>query len=396
MSTKNLSIAIVFMLGMNFFISAQSYIVSPTKLYESASLKAKPLGVLVRGAWVKEVEESKIDGKFQKIIVDNTTVGFVLKSLLKKRLSIYDTYDEKGSSPVIENDGHYGAAHMFITVASLRGRTKPSIKAKVGKVFTMGEVVRVNYYPFNPDEWVNVDNYFVQQKYLGKRPILHELYQQFDSIPISDLKERKKIGQRIGEFVWRTGIDTPKNPGLRRYLSVAKQLKDKQLIEKLVLEIEIEKAKTKKQFTYEELQKIDKEKNYILLNGVRLKGYELSLAELLSIKGKPIRKIKQEEDCCYSGNMRYIYNDGEFIVEETKGVVEIDWFSLKTNSYVVNGFEISSKVIRSEFVKNLASIFYYNGLYPNSYDFVNFLDYATIGINFKKNKPNTFHFFISP
>ncbi|SNR16194.1 SH3 domain-containing protein [Tenacibaculum jejuense] len=374
-------------------VIAQKFIVSPTKLYSEPSTGATHLGILLRGALVNNIEESDINQEFVKVTVDNTSTGYVLKSFIRKTLNASDNYTPS-PSPIIENDGIYGSPHMFITVASLRGRLGPSTKTKVGKVFTMGEVARVNYYPYDPEDWVNVGGYFIQQKFLGKRPILEELYKQFDTIPYSNVAERQKIGQRINEFIWNTNVDASKASGLKRCLSVAKQVNDKNLIKKIVLEITIEEEK-KNKLSYAELEKIDKEKNFLIINGVKVEGYELTLKELLNIKGSPIKKVKEEDDCCFAGTIRYVYKDAEFMVEETKGVAEIIWLSLKTNAYVVNGFKISSKVTRDQFVKKLARIFYYNGHYPNDYGFY-FLDYAGIEVTFKNNRPDKFSFSIYP
>jgi len=371
---------------------AQQWIVSHTKLYTEATKQSDSIGVLVRGAAVTLLNNNS--SEYVKVIVDNGMEGYVKRSLVRRSLNIADSYDKTTPQPFIENDGLYGSPHLFINAASLRGRTKPSIDSKIGKIFTMGQVVRVNFYPYNTEAWVNVNNYYVQQKYLGKRPVLSQLIIQFDEVPKDSITQRETISQRIYEFLWKSNTHH-KIVGLHRCLEMARQLKDEKLIDNLLLDIVCVEER-EKPYTFEELHNLEKnKKNYLVLNGLKIYGYQFSLKDLLKAKGKPIEKVKEEEDCCFAGNMLYRYKDAEFIVDEKEGIVEISWISLKSNSYVVNGFRINSKISKKEFVNRLAKLFYYNGLYPDNYDFP-FLDYAALVVDFKEEKPYKFNFYSTP
>jgi len=374
------------------FLFAQQWIVSHTKLLKEPKQDSDSIGVLVRGAKVKLLHDKNTT--YVKVEVDNGMEGYVKSKLIRKSLNVSDTYDSSTPPPFIENDGLYGSPHLFINVASLRGRVKPNLNSKIGKLFTMGEVVRVNFYPYNSEAWVNVNSYYVKQKYLGARPILKELNAQFDEIPKSNVEEREKISRRIYEFLWQNDRHA-KLSALERCLESARQLKNEKLIENLLLDVESVKGSENK-FSYDELQDLEKnQKNYILLNEHKIQGYEFTLKELLKAKGSPREKVKNEDECCFTGNMRYKYNDAEFVVDEEKKIVEISWISLKSNAYIIDGFVVNSKTSKKEFVKKLARLFYYNGLYPDNYSFP-FLEYASIDIVFKNDKPDKFEFFVYP
>lgn len=399
MSSMKWFYSLILFLLNSFLIHSQLFVVSPTKLYKEPNLKSTQLGLLLRSARVDLLEPSSCckktdDAKeFVKVRVDNGMEGYVKSSFLKKSLNIHDNYNPS-PKPIIENDGHYGSPHLFITVASLRGRQKPTTKSKVVKKFTMGQPVGIHFYPYNNEAWVKIKECFVQQKFLGARPVIEKLYKKFDDIPKEDVKERFKIGQRLWEFSWNS--TESKIPALQRFLEVAHQLGDKKLIAKTELELLAVKGE-EQTLSFEEKASIEKsKKTYLILNGIKLTGYDLSLEKLLKIKGKPQKVIKVEDDCCYVGSLKYVYNDAEFMISKSENIAEIVkiYFS-KKNKYVIDGFVIDNNTKESVFVEKFARVFYYNGFSPNMYDFP-FLEYATIVLNFKNNKPSIFSFHIWP
>ncbi|WP_282080600.1 SH3 domain-containing protein [Aquimarina algiphila] len=361
----------------------KQWIVSPTELYTAYDTNKKAIGVLLRGAVVEVLSTEQ--SLWTKVKVDNGMIGFVDSAFIRKALNASDHY-LLSPSPIIENDGHYGSPHLFVQVASLRIRELPSPDAKIVSYFTMGEVAAVDFYPYDPNAWVNVDKGFIQQKYLGARPKLENLYHQFDTISLANRNGRKKIAERLVEFAWNSSGS--KVPALERFLSVAEELGDKKKIGYAKLQIQIAKGLTQT-LDYKELEAIGKsEETYIKINGIQFPNYtEVTYSEMLEVLGEPIKIIEGEDDCCYSGNQSYCYDHAEFVVDKQKNLAEIVWigFKGKGNVFVINGTPIDKNTTEEEFV-NLASRWvYYNGKYPNEYD-LPFLDYCNIIISFKDGK----------
>ncbi|WP_271769827.1 SH3 domain-containing protein [Aquimarina algiphila] len=371
----------------------KQWIVSPTELYTAYDTNKKAIGVLLRGAGVEVLSEEQ--QPWIKVKVDNGMIGFVDSALIKEGLHISDLYS-LSPPPVIENDGHYGSPHMFVQVASLRIRELPNPDAKIVSYFTMGEVTGIDFYPYDPNAWVKVNKGFVQQKYLGARPKLENLYHQFDTIPIANIKGRKKIAERLVEFAWNTSGS--KVPALERFLSVAEQFGDKKKIEYTKLQIQIAKGLTQT-LDYKELEAIGRsEETYIKINGIQFPNYtEVTYSEMLEVLGKPIKIIEEEIDCCYSGNLRYYYDSAEFVVDKKKNLAEVVWidFKGKGNTFVINGTSIDKDTTEEEFVKLASRWVYYNGRYPNKYD-LPFLDYYNIILSFKNGKAEKLSFIVIP
>ncbi|WP_159090627.1 SH3 domain-containing protein [Aquimarina aquimarini] len=374
-------------------ICAQNiWVVSPTDLYEQPKEEGIVSGILLRDALVEIISENQ---EWAKVKVDNNMIGYVKKRFLVETLNARDQFTSP-PPPIIDQNNQYGSPHLYTQVASLRGREQPSKNAKIGTVFTMGTIVRITFYPCDPEEWVNVGNYFVQQKYLGQKPSMKELYEEFDAIPKSDLKKRKQVGERLVEFSWKSGES--KIPALERFLEIANQLKDEKQIYTAKLNLKLAKA-GEDRVSFEKLHAMGvSESTYLVINGVKFSNYEtLPLSKLIKVMGDPLKILKKEPDCCFSGDQRYQYSNAEFVVDQEKNIAEVDWISLQSdnNAFVINDFVINNKTTEEKFVDSVSKWVEYDGNYPEEYQFY-LLEYALINISFKNRKPKRYSFSIFP
>jgi len=385
---------ILFLLFSFLFLQifAERYwIVSPTYLYENPKEEiTERLGLLVRGAEVK-ILSSDIAATWIKVKVDNNQEGYILSRFVKNRLNSKDEY-EISPAPIIENDGYRGDPHMFIIVATLKGRSEPNQNANVKKIFTTGEAVSVDFYPFSENEWVNVGGeVYVQQKYLGERPIFEDYVAQFNNYENDDIQNRKKIAERAYELAWNSNKDIEKANEM--LLSVANYEKNEQLIKKLKLESLIHKNR----IDIHEEENVNKSLE-VLINNEVFQHTDKRFSELKNELGKAKTTIKIEEDCCYAGDTKYIYDEGEIVVDEENNYYEIASLNLQHYNVklLINGFELDAKTTEKAFIESSHAINYYSGLDPNQYHLDIGVEWAAFIIDFKNGFPNELNIFVYP
>ncbi len=376
--------SILFLLFSCQLILAQDryWIINDTKLFEKPSIESNYYGHFRYGAEIKIIEDLK-NGWF-KVQSDNFTIGFVKKEFIRTSMNGNNKIIEDPSNPIIKGgDSYYGGNHLFVTVAGLKARNKPDKTATVKEILTNGEAVSVNYYPVNPEEWVNIglsfdSKYakFVLAKFLGKRPVYEDLLNKFDKIPKTDIANRKTIGERLVELTWNIG-DINELPALERYLEVVKQLNDEKLIAETEFNILIA-SNIKKDLDFEKIE-AKMQSSYFEINGYRFDGTLISYLDLIKNFGKPTKIETIEDDCSsYLSNVLYHYSDFIISVDQENNQAELveTFFKPNTKFYFVEKSIFSQQISEKDFILKYGQYleysfknphYYYISIYAGSY-----------------------------
>jgi len=360
-----------------FSIAQDRYwIINDTKLFEKPSTESKFYGYFRYGAEVKIIEDLK--NGWLKVQSDNFTIGFVKKELIRTTMNGNDKIIEDPSNPIIKGgDAYYGGNHLFVTVAGLNARSEPNKGASIKEILTNGDAVSVDYYPINPEEWVNIGtnfeskySKFVLAKFLGKRPVYEDLLIQFDQLQKSNIAERKTIGERLVELTWNSG-DINELPALERYLEVAKQLND----EKLIKDTEFNILIAKNLVLHSDLDfKLLQEKiqsSYFEIHGFKFDNTAISYTDLLKKFGKPL-KIENVEDECgiYLSNVLYHYSDFIISVDQENNKAELveTFFKPNTKFYFDSKSIFSQQISEKDFILKYGQYLEYSFKNPHFYN----------------------------
>ncbi len=367
----------VFLFTNVFSIAQDRYwIINDTKLFEEPSTETKFYGYFRYGAEVKIIQDLK--NGWLKVQSDNFTIGFVKKELIRTTMNGNDKIIEDPSNPIIKGgDAYYGGNHLFVRVAGLKARSKPDKMSSVREILTNGDAVSVDYYPVNPEEWVNIGNNFdskyskfVLAKFLGKRPVYEDLLTQFDQLPKSNITERKSIGERLVELTWNSS-DINELPALERYLEVAKQLNDEKLIANTEFNILIAKNINRNLDLDFEFIDAKIKKSYFEINGLKFDGAMISYSDLLKKFGKPT-KIESIEDECgiYLSNILYHYSDFIISVDEDNNKAELveTFFKPTTKFYFDAKSIINQQISEKDFILKFGNYLNYSFKNPHFYN----------------------------
>lgn len=311
---------------------------SDTRLYTSANTSAEFLGYFRYGAEVQLLSESK-DGWY-KVKADNLSEGYIPEKFVATRLNARDVKVKDSENPLIESDDYYGSNHLFVLVAGLKARAQPDKNAKIREILNTGDPVAINYLPKNQEDWVNIsgqfsDEYakFTLRKFVGKRPDFNSLLKDFDKLDLTNITERKTIGERLVELAWNSE-NTTLAPAYQRYYEVVKQLNDPKLLGDTELNMAVAKglAKNKKP---EEILAFVKKSEFVL-KGLKTKAWYLTQKDLIKTLGKPPKTAHVNDECgVYLSELFYYYPDLEASVDEQKNQAEITKVFINENNKLV-------------------------------------------------------------
>lgn len=378
----------VIILFVSFYIKAQEanylWIVQDTRLFKNPDLKSEFYGYFKYGSRVRVIDQS---GNWSKVESDNKTIGFVPSKYLKNSMNYNDINIPDKDNPILVKDNYYGSEHMFITVAGLKARKDTNSNSKVYSILYCGDAFSITYFPVDLNDWVNIsgsgygnENYYVQAKYLGKRPEFKNLLKQFDNIPEFDLDKKKQVAERLVELAWN---DKYSNliPAYNRYINLIKNSNNIDLISKTNLNYEIAKA----------LNFNDGESDFIIRDYVFLyKNKEFGnskfgIESLISLFGEPIKihKILNDECGLYISDTKYEYKNFEVFVDPIKNEIDIIEFKLDADfSFKINSkFVLTSKMTELEFINIFKGKFYYSVRNPHEY--ILYSDGYSISISFE-------------
>jgi hypothetical protein len=313
-----------------------------------------------------------------KVQSDNFTIGFVKKELIRTTMNGNDKIIEDTSNPIIKGgDAYYGGNHLFVTVAGLKARSEPNKGAFIKEILTNGDAVSVDYYPVNPEEWVNIGtnfeskySKFVLAKFLGKRPVYEDLLTQFDQLQKSNIAERKTIGERLVELTWNSG-DINELPALERYLEVAKQLNDEKLIKDTEFNILIAKNIVLHSNLDFKLLQEKIQSSYFEIHGFKFDNTAISYTDLLKKFGKP-SKIENVEDECgvYLSNVLFHYLDFIISVDQETNKAELVeiFFKPNTKFYFDAHSIFSQQISEKDFILKYGQYLEYSFKNPHFYN----------------------------
>ena len=272
---------------------------SDTRLYTSANTSAEFLGYFRYGAEVQLLSESK-DGWY-KVKADNLSEGYIQEKFVATRLNARDVKVKDSENPLIESDDYYGSNHLFVLVAGLKARAQPDKNAKIREILNTGDPVAINYIPKNQEDWVNIsgqfnDEYakFTLRKFVGKRPDFNSLLKDFDKLDVTNITERKTIGERLVELAWNSE-NTTLAPAYQRYYEVVKQLNDPKLLADTELNMAVAKGLAKHKKPEEILAFV--KKSEFILKGLKTKAWYLTQKDLVKTFGKPPKTAHVNDEC---------------------------------------------------------------------------------------------------
>ncbi|WP_133508205.1 SH3 domain-containing protein [Flavobacterium chryseum] len=366
------------------------FINSDTRLYTSANTSAEFLGYFKYGAEVQLLSESK--NGWYKVKADNLSEGFIPEKYVATRLNAADIKVKDNENPILEGgDNYYGGNHLFVLVAGLKARAQPDKNSKIREILYTGDPVAINYLPKNPEEWVNIsgsfnDEYakFTLRKFVGKRPDFNTLLKDFDKLDVTNVTERKTVGERIVELAWNSDNATLA-PAYQRYYEVVKQLNDPKLLADTELNIAIAKglAKHKKQ---EEITAFTKKSEFVI-KGTKTKSLFLTQKDLEKTLGKPAKKATISDECgLYISEVFYYYPDLEASVDEKQNKAEIiKVFINETNKLVfTTGAALDGSLTEKAFIEKYGSYIGASIKNPHSYSIP--LEDSEFRIEFKDGK----------
>lgn len=315
------------------------FLKSDTRLYTTKNSAGAFLGYFKYGAEIQLLSEN--EKGWYKVKSDNLSEGYVEAKFVSKTLNAADIKTKDKENPIIEgNDSYYGGNHLFVLVADLKTRALPDRNSKVKEILYTGDPVAVNYFPKNPEEWVNVDGSFnpeyaryTVRKFLGERPDFNTLLQNFDQLDITAISERKTIAERIVELAWNS--DPSKlTPAYQRYSEVVKQLNDPKLTAETELNIAIAKGLAKHK-TPEEIIALTQKAEFVL-KGLKTKSLYTTAKELEKVFGKPSKKATVSDGCgIYLSELFYYYPDLEASINEKENQAEIVKVYINENNKLV-------------------------------------------------------------
>lgn len=311
---------------------------SDMRLYTSANTSAEFLGYFRYGAEVQLVSESK-DGWY-KVKADNLSEGYIPEKFVATRLNARDVKVKDSENPLIESDDYYGSNHLFVLVAGLKARAQPDKNAKIREILNTGDPVAINYIPKNQEDWVNIsgqfnDEYakFTLRKFVGKRPDFNSLLKDFDKLDVTNITERKTIGERLVELAWNSE-NTTLAPAYQRYYEVVKQLNDPKLLADTELNMAVAKGLAKHKKPEEILAFV--KKSEFILKGLKTKAWYLTQKDLVKTFGKPPKTAHVNDECgVYLSELFYYYPDLEASVDEEKNQAEITKVFINENNKLV-------------------------------------------------------------
>ncbi|TCN58771.1 SH3 domain-containing protein [Flavobacterium circumlabens] len=312
---------------------------SDTRLYTSPNTSAEFLGYFKYGAEVQLLSESK--NGWYKVKADNLSEGYIPEKFVTTRLNAADVKVRDNENPLIEgNDNYYGSNHLFVLVAGLKARAQPDKNSKIKEILNTGDPVAINYLPKNQEEWVNIsgnfsDEYakFTLRKFVGKRPDFNTLLKEFDKLDVTNIQERKTVGERLVELAWNSNSATLA-PAYQKYYEVVKQINDPKLLADTELNMIIAKGLAKHKNPEEILAFV--KKSEFVLKGVKTKSLFLTQKDLVKIFGKPVKKATISDECSvYLSDLFYYYPDLEASVDEKQNQAEITKVFINENNKLV-------------------------------------------------------------
>ena len=180
----------------------------------------------------------------------------------------------------------------------------------------------VSYIPVDEDKWVCVDtNKFTLRKFIGNRPDLNSLYEEFSKIDSNNIQDRRKISERIVELAWNSGyIHLSKAYSI--YYEVVKQIGDPELIEKTENYILLANGLSKK-LSYNKIQALTNESDFLIKN-LDISKFYATYLELEKHYNNPIKIETIEDDCgIYLNTLFYYYPNMTVSVDKENNKIEI-------------------------------------------------------------------------
>ncbi|SHM33348.1 SH3 domain-containing protein [Flavobacterium chilense] len=331
-------IAAFFLCSVLLHAQERYFINSDTRLYTSANA-FDFLGYFKYGAEIQLLSESK--NGWYKVKADNLSEGYIPEKYVATRLNAKDVKTKDPENPILDGgDNYYGGNHLFVLVAGLKARALPDKNSKIREILFAGDPVAINYLPKNQEDWVNIsgqfsDEYarFTLRKFVGKRPDFNSLLKDFDKLDVSNITERKTIGERLVELAWNSEKETLA-PAYKRYYEVVKQINDPKLLSDTELNMAVAKGLAKHKSPEEVLAFV--KKSEFVLKGVRTKSWYFSQKELIKTFGKPPKKANVSDECgIYLSELFYYYPDLEASVDEQKNQAEITKVFINENNKLI-------------------------------------------------------------
>lgn len=365
--------SILALLSTTAFAEVSLLVKKPVELRSSVAVNSQTVGLLHCGTKVTVLDV--LTKGWYKVRVDNGSDGYVSALNLAVDLNASDCIGAKPPFPP-EGDLYYGSSTLFVLGASVKARASPNPNSKVFKIFHTGDAVQITFDPGHGDDWAFISNVygqgFVLRKFLGRQPQLPDLISRFDRLTASDLPARRAAAERAVELAWNTeGASVI--PALERFLSVARDLDNPQLVQDTELAMKLARGQNKR-VTPESIEAIMKSsKTYLVILGKKFPGPEVKLASVSQILGDPIKVTKWKltgAECMGTGDYHYQYPFANFdfhLEDKTLGLMDVD-LQFPGNAFVLDGFTINADTSENEFLTRFSHLIASNGFEMHRYN----------------------------
>lgn len=365
--------AILALLSTTAFAEVSLSVKTPVELRSSVAVNSQAVGLLHCGAKVTVLEV--LPKGWYKVRVDNGSEGYVSALNLVVNLRVSDC---TGATPPLPPAGdlYYGSSTLFVLGASVKARAAPNPNAKVFNIFHTGDAVQITFDPGHGDDWAFISNVygqgFVLRKFLGQQPQLSDLISRFDRIPASNLAARRAAAERAVELAWNTeGASVI--PALERFLSVAHDLDNPQLVQDTELAMQLARGQNK-HVTRESIDAIMRSsKTYLVLLGKKLPDREVKFASVSQLLGGPTKVKKrglEQRECNATSEYYYQYPSADFdfhVEDKSISLVNLN-LQFPGNAFVLNGFTINANTSEKEFLDRFSHLIASNGFEMHRYN----------------------------
>lgn len=401
---NKLLVFLLFTTQLSFAVNTET-LYSSTELYESPNLQSVKKGVFRAFA---EVEVLELTNEYWcKIRTESLTTGFILRSFLVK------PKHEKNTSYLNPNV-FYGSLlgrmldkepKLYVNVAGLRARTKPSIDAKVHTMLLMNEPCSPSYLPYDSEEWVlagaetiyynngeNVEKmpYYIQRKYVGNQIDIVIPLSQYLTRGNDDFEVQKHHIERLLEMSHYES-DSIRKIVLTEFIAYSETQNLSKNLEALRAEIlGMDKCVNHNLVNWDEYYGTIRNSNIsFYLNTVKL---EFSSEESLKRTGLQYQEINEfpedYSECSYGFEKGY-YLEGVKLIDQgdSEDKTFLVWKMDLTNtkcSMKITDFKLNSETMETEFIKNVGSLFFIEG---RGDEHTYYMGESGVTITFKNGKP---------
>lgn len=281
-------------------------------LLSSPGDKNTILGVLCTEASITVLDSTRTH---YKIRVSNGDVGYIDKQPLEKYMVSKKSPGEPAQYFYRGPEEQQGP-HLYVQVAELRVRNKPSVDAGVVRRARLNEHTSLDYYPLYTDGWVYIGDHFherpeyIQAKYLGMELTYEQLLKAYLDAKGKDMTEELNAAGRLREIGW-SGTKQEMLQALQYYKQSWERFG--QSNPKVDIEFELLLASRLQNLGYEDYEKEMKRLDmHYLIQGLSLWDGKMTDKQALTLDLHKVKDVPDSPECGWEP--LYFYQSPDLIL----------------------------------------------------------------------------------